>query len=69
MLTVIRDVANEGNTILLVTHELDFAREIADRIVFMENGIIVEEGPTEQIFTNPTVERTKQFISKALKKR
>lgn len=69
VLTVIRDVANEGNTILLVTHELDFAREIADRIVFMENGIIVEEGPTEQIFTNPTVERTKQFISKALKKR
>ena len=68
VLTVIQNVANEGNTILLVTHELDFAREIADRIVFMEDGIIVEEGTAEQIFTNPTVERTKQFISKALKR-
>ena len=68
VLTVIRNVANEGNTILLVTHELDFAREIADRIVFMEDGIIVEEGTAEQIFTNPTVERTKQFISKVLKR-
>lgn len=69
VLTVIQNVANEGNTILLVTHELDFAREIADRIVFMEDGVIVEEGTAEQIFTNPTVERTKQFISKALKRR
>ena len=68
VLTVIQNVANEGNTILLVTHELDFAREIADRIVFMEDGIIVEEGTAEQIFTNPTVERTKQFIGKALKR-
>lgn len=68
VLTVIQNVANEGNTILLVTHELDFAREIADRIVFMEDGLIVEEGTAEQIFTNPTVERTKQFISRALKR-
>ncbi|MET0961056.1 MAG: amino acid ABC transporter ATP-binding protein [Psychrobacillus psychrotolerans] len=69
VLTVIQNVANEGNTILLVTHELDFAREIADRVVFMEDGVIVEEGTAEQIFTNPTVERTKQFIGKALKRR
>lgn len=69
VLTVIQNVANEGNTIILVTHELDFAREIADRIVFMEDGTIVEQGDAEQIFTNPTVERTKQFIGKALKRR
>lgn len=69
VLTVIQNVANEGNTIILVTHELDFAREISDRIVFMEDGLIVEQGSAEQIFTNPTVERTKQFIGKALKRR
>lgn len=68
VLTVIRNVADEGNTILIVTHELNFAREIADRIVFMEDGVIIEEGTAEQIFTNPTVERTKQFLSKALKR-
>ncbi|OIJ21870.1 glutamine ABC transporter ATP-binding protein [Anaerobacillus alkalidiazotrophicus] len=67
VLTVIKNVANEGNTMLIVTHELNFAREISDRIVFMENGIIVEEGTAEQIFNNPSVERTKQFISKAIR--
>lgn len=67
VLSVIQNVAEEGNTILLVTHELDFAHDIADRVVFMENGIIVEEATAEQIFTNPKVARTKQFIGKALK--
>lgn len=67
VLTVIRNVANEGNTMLIVTHELSFARDIADRVVFMEDGKIVEEGTSDQIFNNPIVERTKQFISKALK--
>lgn len=67
VLTVIRNVANEGNTMLIVTHELSFARDIADRVVFMEDGKIVEEGTADQIFNNPIVERTKQFISKALK--
>lgn len=65
VLTVIQDVAAEGNTILLVTHELDFAREIADRIVFMEDGVVVEEGTADQIFNHPAVERTKQFIRKS----
>jgi L-cystine transport system ATP-binding protein len=68
VLTVIKDVAKEGNTMLIVTHELNFAREISDRIIFMENGMILEEGTAEQMFTNPSVERTKQFISKVLKK-
>lgn len=65
VLTVIQDVAAEGNTILLVTHELDFAREIADRIVFMEDGIVIEEGTADQIFNHPAVERTRQFIRKS----
>lgn len=64
VLTVIQDVAAEGNTILLVTHELDFAREIADRIVFMEDGVVIEEGTADQIFNHPAVERTRQFIRK-----
>lgn len=68
VLTVIKEVAKEGNTMLIVTHELNFAREISDRIIFMENGRILEEGTAEQIFTKPSVERTKQFISNVLKK-
>lgn len=68
VLAVIKHVANEGNTMLIVTHELHFAREISDRIVFMENGSIIEEGTAEQIFNDPQVERTKQFLSKAMKK-
>lgn len=68
VLTVIKDVANEGNTMLIVTHELNFAREISDRIIFMEDGLILEEGSAEQIFSNPSVERTKKFLSKVLRK-
>lgn len=67
VLAVIKQVASEGNTMLIVTHELAFAREVADRVVFMENGAIVEEGTAERMFTNPTAERTRQFLSKALK--
>jgi len=68
VLSVIKAVANEGNTMLIVTHELNFAREISDRVVFMEDGIILEEGTAEQIFSNPSVERTRKFLSKVLKK-
>ncbi|MCP8968116.1 amino acid ABC transporter ATP-binding protein [Ectobacillus ponti] len=67
VLMVIQQVAKEGNTMLIVTHELQFAREIADQIVFMEDGRIVETGTAEQIFTNPVQERTRQFVSKALR--
>lgn len=66
VLAVIKNVANEGNTMLIVTHELNFAREISDRVIFMDNGTILEEGTAEQIFSNPQVERTKKFLSKVL---
>ncbi|MFC0561548.1 amino acid ABC transporter ATP-binding protein [Halalkalibacter alkalisediminis] len=68
VLTVIKNVANEGNTMLIVTHELHFAREISDHIVLMENGSIIEEGTAKQMFNNPSVERTRKFLSKAMKK-
>lgn len=66
VLAVIKDVASEGNTMLIVTHELDFAREIADRVIFMEDGLIIEEGTTKQIFSDPKIERTKKFLRKVL---
>ena len=64
VLGVIEKVAKTGVTILLVTHEMDFARKISNKVVFMENGHVVEEGPPEQIFENSQNERTKQFLSK-----
>ncbi|AZN39326.1 amino acid ABC transporter ATP-binding protein [Paenibacillus albus] len=67
VLSVIKQVASEGNTMIVVTHELGFAREVADRVVFMEDGVIVEEGTAEQMFSNPVKERTRQFLSKALR--
>jgi L-cystine transport system ATP-binding protein len=67
VLTTIKGVANEGNTLLIVTHELNFAREISDRVIFMEDGTIIEEGTAEQIFNNPRVERTKKFLSKVIR--
>uniref|UniRef100_A0A0M0KFD4 ABC transporter domain-containing protein n=2 Tax=Halalkalibacterium halodurans TaxID=86665 RepID=A0A0M0KFD4_ALKHA len=67
VLTTIKGVANEGNTMLIVTHELNFAREISDRVIFMEDGMIIEEGTAEQIFNNPSVERTKKFLSKFIR--
>ena len=65
VLATIRKVADEGNTMLIVTHELHFARDISDRVVFMEDGQIIEEGTPEQLFKNPKMERTKQFLSRA----
>ena len=65
VLATIRSVAATGKTMFIVTHELQFAREISDRIIFMEDGLIVEEGTAEQLFTQPKAERTKQFLSKA----
>ncbi|MGN0253519.1 MAG: amino acid ABC transporter ATP-binding protein [Lachnospiraceae bacterium] len=60
----IKKVAKEGIPILIVTHEIDFARELSNKIIFMENGYVVEEGTPKDIFINPKEERTKQFISK-----
>lgn len=62
VLQVIRELANEGMTMVLVTHEMKFAREVADRIIFMDGGVIVEEGEPEQFFTNPAHPRTREFL-------
>ncbi len=64
VLEVMRKLAKIGMTMLIVTHEMSFARDIADRIIFMENGYIVEEGTPEKILSHPEKERTLQFLSK-----
>lgn len=67
VLKVMRTLADEGNTMLIVTHEMEFAREVSDRIVFMDKGVIVEEGHPDQVLVNPTHERTKEFLKRTLK--
>lgn len=66
VLLVMKELAEEGMTMVVVTHEMGFAREMADRILFMDEGRILEEGTPEKIFTNPKEERTKAFLSKIL---
>lgn len=66
VLSVIRSLAEEGMTMVLVTHEMGFAREVADRIAFIDEGVIQEYGPPEQIFEHPESERLKDFLSKVL---
>jgi len=66
VLDVIRDLAKEGMTMLLVTHEMGFAREVSDRVIFMESGRLIEEGPAEAFFTRPEKDRTKLFLSQIL---
>ncbi|CAI6070137.1 Glutamine transport ATP-binding protein GlnQ [Cohnella sp. JJ-181] len=66
VLAVMKELAAEGMTMVVVTHEMGFAREVGDRIVFMESGAIVEEGPPAQIFENPRTDRTRMFLSKVL---
>ena len=60
---VIKDLAAEKMTMVIVTHEMSFAREAADRIIFMDNGVIEEEGTPEEVFDNPKSERTREFIA------
>ncbi len=64
VLNVMKELAREGMTMLVVTHEMGFARTVSDEIIFMENGNIVEQGPPEQLFNNPRVERTREFLFK-----
>jgi L-cystine transport system ATP-binding protein len=64
VLDTMKDVAKEGMTMIVVTHEIEFARDVANRVVFMADGVIVEQGETEDILTQPKVERTKQFLSR-----
>ncbi|NLP34436.1 MAG: amino acid ABC transporter ATP-binding protein [Clostridiales bacterium] len=64
VLSVMKKLAKSGLTMLVVTHEMQFAKEVSDRVVFMDQGVIVEEGTPEQIFDNPKQERTKEFLSR-----
>ncbi|WP_053218398.1 amino acid ABC transporter ATP-binding protein [Virgibacillus senegalensis] len=66
VLQVMKDLANEGMTMVVVTHEMGFAREVGDRVIFMDEGIIQEEGDPEQVFLHPQNERTQSFLSKIL---
>ena len=66
VLSVMKQLAEEGMTMVVVTHEMGFAKEVADRVIFMDSGMILEEGTPEQIFTNPQNERTKEFLRKVL---
>src|SRR5205823_14385599 len=66
VLEVMEELAREGMTIIVVTHEMGFARKAADRVVMMDEGRIIEEGPPEHFFVSPTEERTKRFLSKIL---
>jgi polar amino acid transport system ATP-binding protein len=62
VLNVMKELAQEGMTMIVVTHEMGFAREVADRVVFMADGVIVEQGPPEEVFDHPKSDRTKDFL-------
>lgn len=64
VLAVMKDLAKEGMTMVVVTHEMGFAREVADRIIFMDRGLIIEQGNPEELFENPQHVRTKEFLAK-----
>ena len=66
VLTLIKEVANEGMTMVIVTHEMGFAREVATKVLFVDEGKIVEEAPPEEFFTNPKADRLKEFLAKVL---
>jgi ABC-type polar amino acid transport system ATPase subunit len=66
VLDVMRDLAGEGMTMVVVTHEMGFAREVASRVMFMDGGVVVEEAPPREFFAHPKHERTRQFLGKIL---
>jgi putative lysine transport system ATP-binding protein len=66
VLTVMRDLADSGITMAVVTHEMAFARDVSTRTIFMDEGVIVEEGSPEVIFGHPTQERTREFLARIL---
>ena len=66
VLEVMKELAREGMTMAVVTHEMGFAREVGDRVLFVDQGVIMEEGTPEEIFSRPKGERTKEFLSKIL---
>jgi len=67
VLKIMRQLADEGHTMLIVTHEMEFAKEVSDRIVFMDKGVIVEQGSPEQVLVNPKHDRTKEFLKRTIK--
>ena len=64
VLNLMKKVATEGMTMIVVTHELDFAKDIATKVLFMDKGVILEEGTPDEIFNHPKTERLKEFLSK-----
>jgi len=66
VLKVINSLAHTGLTMVVVTHEMSFARDVSDRVVFMDNGIVAEEGPPKEIFGAPKNQRTQEFLSRYL---
>ena len=66
VLDVMKDLAKDGMTMIVVSHEIGFAKEVADKVLFLDQGLKVEEAAAEQFFKNPTHERTKLFLSKIL---
>ena len=68
VLKVMRELAEEGRTMLIVTHEIQFAAEVSDRVIFMDGGQIVEEGPPAKIFKQPAHERTRAFLRQILER-
>ncbi|HEO1045501.1 TPA: amino acid ABC transporter ATP-binding protein, partial [Streptococcus agalactiae] len=67
VLKTMQDLAKSGLTMIIVTHEMEFAKEVSDRVIFMDKGIIAEQGTPKQLFENPTQERTKEFLQRFLK--
>jgi polar amino acid transport system ATP-binding protein len=66
VLGVMKNLAEEGMTMMVVTHEMGFAREVADRVLFMDDGVVVEQGPPKELFESPQHQRTQAFLSKIL---
>jgi len=66
VLAVMKDLAAEGMTMMVVTHEMGFAREVGDNLVFMDDGVILEQGDPREVLANPSHERTQSFLSKVL---
>ncbi len=64
MLKVIRSLAEQRTTMVIVTHEMAFARDVADRVIFMDGGVIVEQGPAGAVIDHPQEERTRQFLAR-----
>jgi polar amino acid transport system ATP-binding protein len=66
VLDVIRDLARSGTTLIIVTHEIGFAREVADRVVFIDGGVVIEQGTPDIVLTHPEHPRTREFLAKVL---